>query len=245
MDGRPARRGAGRGALRASQPAATSQGPQGTAHHADQGHRLPGHPVLPQGPGDHHDRPGGHDLVQRQGQEPRLLGDLGQRREEGAEPEPGEHALEEAGFARGRAGDVLVGRLPRDQPDPGEGGGHAHPDEQGRPLAGEQADHDRHEHRADTRDRGDHAHPPRGQPAVEERRTEAVAYPGHDAPGEVGAGGGTVGEEGEHQDQRSPAELGDEGHGPGTRALGRDAADEVGEPVRRGRDQREQDRHVR
>ena len=120
----------------------------------------------------------------------------------------------------------------------------ADPDQQLGALAGGDADDDRDEHRADARHRGHDPHPARGEPAVEERRTEPVADAAEDRPGEVGAGGGAAREEDDHQHRRRTAELGDQRDRPGAAAAREHAAVEVAQAVRRRREQREQDAHV-
>ena len=91
----------------------------------------------------------------------------------------------------------------------------------------------------------DHAHPSGGQPAVEERRTEAVADAGDAGPSARSVdGGGAAVDERDDQHQHRPAELGDQGHRPGAAAPGEEAAVEVAQAVRRRREQRQQDAHV-
>lgn len=199
------------------------------------------HPVLAQGDGDGDDREGRDELVECQWQEPRLLGHLGERREEAAEPQAGEHAVHDAGRA-GDDGDVL--RAPRDQPDRGQGQQEAEPHGGAWALSGQQADEHGDRHGTHSGDGRDDAHPARGEAAVEERRAEPVAESGRQGPGEVDAAGGAAVDQGDQQHEDGPAELREQGDGPGAAPLGEDPAAEVAEAVRRRREQRQHHGHV-
>ena len=135
-------------------------------------------------------------------------------------------------------------RLAGHEPDRRERQRDPDPDDRPGPFPDHDADHHRHERRADAGHRRHHTHPARGQAAVEERRPEPVADPGEQRPGQVRAGGARVGRQRDHQGDQHAAELRGQGDRPGADPLRHPAAVEVRQPVRRGRQQREQHRHV-
>ena len=194
----------------------------------------------------HDDR--GHHLVERQRQQPGGVRHLSQAGEEGAEAQPGQHAVERAGRAvRGAGvnvrGQLVLGRA-GDPPDAGESGSDAQPDQGRGSLPGGQADRQRDECGSDGAHGRDHAHPPRGQAAVEEPGADPVAESGHQSPRVVGGGGGAGVKERDQRRRRTPGEEGQEADGPGRAGTpGRQAADEVGEAVGRCRGQGEEHGH--
>ena len=113
----------------------------------------------------------------------------------------------------------------------------------GGPLAEGQADQDGQRRGAHTRDGSHDPHPSAGEAAVQERRTDAVEEARRDRPPEIGAGRVAADDEGEQEDCGGARGLGDQGHRPGTGALGRGPADEVGESVGERRDERQAHDH--
>ena len=142
-------------------------------------------PRLPQAPPPTTIDAAGDRLVERQRQQPGVLGDPGQRDEQGrrsrARPAPRRRTpAEPVGYRRPPARARRTrspGTPPRSRST------------RRRPAARRSATPTTtgHDRRADAGDRRHHAHPPRGEPAVEERGAEPVAQPGQQRPGQVRA----------------------------------------------------------
>ncbi len=218
-------------------------GRQCSEHAAAQAQRraaLARQPRLPQCDGDGDDDHAAGGLVDGQGSSP-ASSETRERPRRGAEAEPRKYAVQEPGRRRRPGRRRLAGH----EPDRRERQRDAEPDDQPGPFPDQDARHHRHERRADAGDRRHHSHPAGGQAPVEERGAEPVAETRQQSPGQVGAGRACVGRECDRQGGQDAAALRDQGNRPGADPLRHPAAVEVGQPVRRRGQQRQQHRHVR